>query len=432
MCVSHVGLYPLLLDLLKAIVGPLHATRLTAVAELVGALLASQSLHPADLARALPGLRTARARQGMRRVRRLYARPVVSSSVLTPRLLQAALRLGGADEALLVLDSTRCRRWEVFTLGVRWHGRVLPIAWSVLPYPWPKGRFTPTVTALLDRTLGCWPSDRPVHLVADRGFPSLKLFGCLERWRRQLPLGYTLRLRAGDWVRLAGGRSVRLATLLEELPVQPGVWRGLPAAYQHRSRHSAFGQLVLGCGLPTPPAHQRGPADRARRQARQQRRVAHLLSKGQAHAPATDPAWLLFTTDPTAGQAVAHYGGRFTTEGTYRDLKSWDLEAVAAQETDADHLDGLLGLAALTAVVQTALGAHAGRTADAAARARQQQWSTADRLSDFWRGRQVLGDRAHDWRPWLRAALPALAGQLRAPVPAVGQHPLPALTQEAA
>src|SRR3712207_9080459 len=66
-----------------------------------------------------------------------------SSETLTPRLVPAVLRLVPDQEVLLVLDSTRADRWEVFTLGVRYHGRVLPVAWSVLPYPWPKGQFTP-------------------------------------------------------------------------------------------------------------------------------------------------------------------------------------------------------------------------------------------------------------------------------------------------
>ncbi|MBI4493011.1 MAG: hypothetical protein HY690_09480 [Chloroflexi bacterium] len=45
--------------------------------------------------------------------------------------------------------------------GVRLHGRVQPVAWSLLPYPWPKGTFTATVIQVLDRTLGLWPTGRP-------------------------------------------------------------------------------------------------------------------------------------------------------------------------------------------------------------------------------------------------------------------------------
>src|SRR2546429_74207 len=71
----------------------------------------------------------------------------------------------------LALDSVRCGPWEVFTLGVAWHGRVLVVGWAVLPYPWPKGQFTPTVCRLVRQVAAAWPADRPAHLVADRAFP---------------------------------------------------------------------------------------------------------------------------------------------------------------------------------------------------------------------------------------------------------------------
>ncbi len=145
---------------------------------------------------------------------------MLSSHYLTPLLVRAGLRLVPDAEVLLVLDSTRADRWEVFTLGVRCHGRVLPVAWSVLPYPWPKGQFTPTVVALLERTLAAWPPDRPVHLVADRGFPSMALFQVLDTWRQQRPLGATIRLRAGDWIWLDNAQPAKVGELVRDL--RPG------------------------------------------------------------------------------------------------------------------------------------------------------------------------------------------------------------------
>lgn len=420
MCPSDPGAYLLLRELFNVVLGPLHAASRAAVAELGLAVLLAQSLHPADLARALPGLRATGARQGMRRVRRTLGRTLLTSVALTPRLLPLALRLVSAGEVALILDSTRCRRWEIFTLGVRCGGgRVLPVAWAILPYPWPKGQFTPTVLALLQRTLAVWPAERPVHLLADRGFPSLKLFRCLDDWRTRRLLNYTIRLRAGDWVRLAAGQAVMLAEL--EQGVEVGRWAWWPAAYQQRGRAGALAHLVLGRGEPVYPAHQRGPADQARRAARAARRRAHVLSKGQRRAPETDRVWALLTTTSTVAQGVAAYSHRFATEGTYRDLKSWDLEPVAGREADLAHLDGLVGVAALAYLVQAALGAVAGRTAEQAARARQRQWSTADRLSVFWRGRQVLHDRAHDWRPWLHRTAPRLV-RLFSPAPPTTTH----------
>jgi hypothetical protein len=412
--------YPLVADLVQLLLPGLHAASRQTLTALVWAVLRAQSLHPAELARAVPDLQTARARQAMRRVRRTLGRAWLGSAALTPWLLRAALRLTAAqhEPLTLVLDSTRLGRWELLTLGIGYHGRVLVVAWTILPYPTPKGTFTPAVLALLERLLAQWPPERAVHLVADRGFPSLGLFELLARHQQRLALGYTIRLRAGDWVWQAGqAQAVRTyydAVTLDE-------WQVLPAHYCRRTQAGPPAWLVVGQGTPVVARHQRGPADTARRARRLAQRQAYLRGKGQPHAPATDRVWALLTTEPAAATAVARYGERFATEPTYRDLKRWGLDAVAAQETSAPHLDGLVGLSVLSALLQMAIGVQAGRTTDAVARARQDQWSTTDRLSCFWRGRQVLHDHAHDWRSWLDNTLGALAHRLT-PDPPVALH----------
>lgn len=281
----------------------------------------------------------------------------LSSAVLTPLLIRAVLRLVRDGEIILVLDWTRCMTWDIFTLGVRLHGRVLPIAWECVPYPWPKRRFTSHVLTLLERTLAAWPTDRAVHLVADRGFPSLKLFRCLDKWRKTRPLGFTIRLRASDYVRVTDNVAVRLGDL--EQRVATGIWATAAASYQHRTTTASPALLVIGKGIPLLPPHQMGPADQERRAARAARRLAHLASKGQPAAAQTDRVWALLTTRPTWVAAVRTYTQRFATEGMYRDWKEWDLAAVVAHETDLTHLDGLVGLAALGYLIQAAIGAVA-------------------------------------------------------------------------
>ena len=433
MGVPDPAVYTLIVRFLQALLQPPHATSFAAVSALVWAVLCAQSLHPADLVRALPDLTTPHARQAFRRVRRGLKRTCLTSHYLTPLLVRAVLRLVPEAEVLLVLDSTRADRWEVFTLGVRCHGRVLPVAWSVLPYPWPTGQFTPTVVALLDRTLAVWPSARPVHLVADRGFPSMALFQVLDTWRQRRPLGATIRLRAGDWVWLDTTQPAKVGELVRDL--RPGQWRSWVACYPHCRPTAGPTRLVVGRGLPVYPRHQVGSADWARRQARATQRARHLRSKGQAGAVETDDIWCLLTTEATWPAAVTQYSGRFSTEGSYRDIKSWGWEAVVGREPDPAVVDGLTGLAVVSYLVQASIGAAAGRTRQAGARARQRQWTTTDRLSVFSRGRLVLHDRAYDWRPWLVTVLPALTQRLRSePQPSLPPTPLPhpCLRQEAA
>lgn len=408
MCHPAAEWYHLVGAIVTLALGTTHRSALTALVSGVVALLGAQSLHPAELARALPDLQTSRARQALRRVRRLVQRRWLGSVSLTPGLVRLARRLVPAGEVVLVLDSTRCGRWEVFTLGVRWRdvGRVLVVGWAILPYPWPKGQFTPTVLALLARVLRAWPTDRPLHLVADRGFPSLELLRTLAAWQQRLPLGYTIRLRAGDFVRLSDGQVKPVRTWMGG--VQPGEGTLLRAAYRRQAQTAPPNWLFVGRGLSVVGWHQSGPADERRRVERARARVAYLRRKRQAGAATTDHVWALLSTEADPAAITCRYAARFATEPTYRDLHGWGLEAVAQAEPDPQVVDGLVGLAALASLLQLALGLAAGTTADPAAVARQAQWSTTDRLSAFWRGRQVLHDRGHDWQPWLLATLAQL------------------------
>src|SRR5512141_591535 len=144
-------LYPLILLFLqglRGLDGRDHATALASLAHLVTALLVGQSLRPTALMRALLSPRPIPARQRYKRVERAWTRRWLSPAWLTPRLVRAALAIVARDAkgspttdlTHLALDSVRCGGWELFTLGMVWHGRVLPVGCAVLPYPWPKGQ----------------------------------------------------------------------------------------------------------------------------------------------------------------------------------------------------------------------------------------------------------------------------------------------------
>lgn len=429
--------YPLVLAWLNALEVGRHRTGRAALAALVTAVLVAQSLRPAALMRALLSPRPVPARQRYKRVARRLTSPWLTPEWLTPVLVRAALSaveptptgpLAGLTH--LALDSVRCGRWEVFTLGVVWQGRTLPVGWAVLPYPWPKGQFTPTVCRLIDQVAAVWPAERPVELVADRAFPSYDFFAAVERapWRT------TVRLQARHWVSLDGeARQARelLAGAAE------GRWTMRRGAYGSGAR-AVPGTLVVGRGLVVLPQHQRGDGSLRHRARRLGQRRQHAASKNKRRTAEADAWVILFTPDPPADAAPvpvatgpvwrrsqASYRQRWPIEGTYRDAQTgwdghhgWDLARQVARCADADAVARLVGLWALATLVQTWLGAQvAAPEAPAAVRQVAAQWTTTGRLSLWARGRFALTEPSGWLRPWVRATLAAGARRLAAPPP---------------
>jgi hypothetical protein len=438
-------LYPLIEAWMQALPAatPLHATALRALAHLVTALLVGQSLRPTALMRALSSPLPVPARQRYKRVARAWTRPWLSPAWLVPRLVPAALALVPPDQGgmtYLALDSVRCGAWEVFTLGVVWHARVLPVGWAVLPYPWPKGQFTPTVCALIRQVAAVWPAERPVHLVADRGFPSRQFLWTL----RQVRWGWTVRLRATHTVSLAGQRHVVRSLLAA---ASRDGWTAQTAQYGHGPQ-ALPGTLVIGQGLAVLPWHQHGPASVHQRVAQYGRRQAHLARKHPRQRPdaarQTDPWVVLFTRHPTWLAAVRSYDQRWATEGSYRDAQGgwdgqhgWDLEVTLARLTDAVVVERVVGLWALGALVQTWVGHRLGQPSAAApVPLLRREWTTTGRLSVWTRGQFALTDASGRFRPWLRQILTAGAHRLAsAPLPV--HHSVPdstplAMTPQAA
>jgi hypothetical protein len=423
-------LYPAVEAWLQSLGAFGHAAGLSSVAQVVTAVLIGQSLRVGGVARTLLSAPEVAARHRYRRVRRVVTGARLRSTDLTPWLVRAALVL--VDDAVphLAMDTVRCGPWEVITVGVVWHGRVLPVGWEVVPYPWPRGQFTPAVLRLLWRVAASWPAERRPHLVADRGFPSLKLFRTLE----QLGWGWTVRLRVKLNVGVAG--EVRaLADLLASH--QPGRWTGQAITYG-TGRQRVAGRLVIGRGdaLRLLPRHQANPGSLRQRAHQQATRVRELRGKHPgrraSQAAPTDGWVLLFTSHATWLDASRSYARRWATEGSYRDAQGgydgqhgWDLEPTLAREADAHVVDRLVGLWALGAAIQTALGDRLTRPdappAVAQARAR---WTTTDRLSVWMRGRFALMDPFGHLRPVILAALHDTAQRLRdAPTPTVSHHP---------
>jgi hypothetical protein len=389
---------------------------LSGLAHLVTALLVGQSLRPSALMRALLSPSPVPARQRYKRVARAWSRPWLSPAWLGPRLIPAVLALIAADATdrssaavtHLALDSVRCGPWEVFTLGVIWHGRVLPIGWAVLSYPWPKGQFTPTVLGLIRQVAAAWPAERPVHLVADRAFPSRAVFRQLKR----LHWGWTIRLRAASWVSLAGQRQ-GVRSVLAQSHFQG--WTTYQLAQYASGPHEPLGTLVVGRGLLVLPQHQCGPASlriRFELHGRRQAHVAHKHPHQRPDASRETDAWLvLFTSQADWLTATASYARRWAIEGSYRDAQGawdgrhgWDLESVLTRLTDAVTVERVVGLWALGSLMQTWVGAQLTlRTAGPVPHTIQHEWTTTGRLSVWARGRCALTEPSGRLRPWLEA-----------------------------
>lgn len=421
--------YPLLVDWLQAVGGPPHATALHTLAHLLTALLVGQSLRSATLMRALLSLEGGSARQGYRRVARAWTRPWLTPAWLTPRLVRAAVRLVAPDgpgptagQRHLALDSVRCGRWEVFVLGLVWHGRVLPVGWAVLSYPWPKRRFTPTVCALVRQVAQAWPAAAPPpHLLGDRAFPSRRLFQTLGA----VGWGYSVRLRAKSWVTV-GSQAQWVRALLAT--AQVGRWTTLAATYGS-GPDAIAGTLVIGRGLPVVPWHQANPGSARHRAAQQRKRLQHLRTKhrrAQPDASAETAAWVvLFTTHAAWPAATASYRRRWAIEGSYRDAQSgwdgqhgWDLEPVLARLPTAAHVERVVGLWALGALVQTWVGVQVSEpSAPAPVRGVVRQWTTTGRLSVWAAGQLALTEPSGRLRAWLPTTLTAGAQRLARPAP---------------
>lgn len=428
---SPLELYPLVVVWLQALGVTVHPTALVALAQLVTALLAHQSLRPSALMRALLSPMDVPAAQRYRRVRRSWERPWLTSAWLTPYLVRAVLALLAPPSGWtvhLALDSVRCGRWEVFTLGVVWSGRVVPVGWAVLPYPWPKRRFTPTVCVLLRQVAVAWPCDVSAHLVADRAFPSRALFQTL----RTVGWGWTLRVQAHHWVTVRSQAQWARALLAG---AQVGAWTVYAGTFGS-GRDAIPGHLVVGRGLVVLPAHQRTAGSLRHRAQQFARRQQHVTSKHRRQAPdaaqETDRWVILFTSHPGPAAscrpaATGSYRRRWSTEGSYRDAQGgwdgqhgWDLEPVLTRARDAGHVERLVGLWALGTLLQTWIGQQVGLpTVPPPVAAVVAQWTTTGRLSVWARGQFALQDRRGHLRDWLIATLTAGAQHIAAAPPPV-------------
>lgn len=411
------GLYDMILlwlDILR--IFP-HQTARRAFAQHLAAVLAAQNLRSARRMRALPSALPVPARQRFRRTARALDRAALSLAPITAALVRAVLALvpPAADgRTTLALDGVRCGRWEILTLGVVWHGRALPVAWEVLPFPWPRGSYTPLTCSLIARLAAVWPAERPVVLVADRGFPSKALFATLVT----VGWDWIVRLQSRNWVTTA--TYTGLVRGLLPSAGAAGSWAAYPGHFASGTQ-AVPGQIIVGKPQRWIPGHQRGAASAAVRQRQQERRLAHVLTKHRGRtpqAPLTDGWVILFTSLRDADQARRQYRQRWAIESSFRDAQGgwdgrhgWDLEATVSRQRSAERVAGVATLWAWASLVQVWIGAHV-TSGPAPIQQAAAGWTTTARVSVWTQGHLALTDPHGTFTAFIQAVMNHGAAQL--------------------
>ena len=379
-----------------------HCTVVATVAFVILCLLVSQRLNPAALARAIPAEEKGSARSRLRRMRRCWYGPDLPHDTLTPRLVRAALALLPHDASVVVaLDTTRVLPWEIWQAGIVYAGHTLPVAWAVIPYPWPKGRFRETTLALVDQLAATFPNGRSWVLVADRGFPSAVLFARLL----QRKVGWTVRLRLSDWAEVAGIYAM-VRDHLEAGRLRAGERVRARIGRDSKDQPTVEAWIVVNNQIATPPLHKQNPGTQREREARAKAHAKHLDQKGRKSRPPSDLAkkyaqtWVLFTTAPTLNAAVGEYAARMTIEQTFRDWHhGWGVRETASALTEETAVARLVGIVSLAYHLQILLGVRFSR--DPRGRERRLQWTVTDRVSYFWCAQHLFTDPGADWSSWL-------------------------------
>ncbi|HVA89132.1 MAG TPA: transposase [Chloroflexota bacterium] len=386
----------------KSFLNGTHRTVLSTVAWVILCLLVAQRLNPAALARAIPAEEPGSGRSRLRRAQRWWSGPDLSRETLTPRLIRAALALLPTSGVIITaLDTTRVGAWEIWQAGIVFAGHTLPVAWAVMPYPWPKGRFRETTLALVTQLGTAFPPGHRWVLVADRGFPSVALFAQLLAQKTE----WTVRLRLSDWVEVDGVYAM-VRDHLETGRLRAGERIRARMGRGTHSQPFVDAWIVANNVIATPPTHKQNVGTQREREARAKAHAKHLAQKGRKSRPPSTLAqkyaqtWVLFTTAAAVETAVAQYAARMAIEQTFRDWHhGWGLRAAAAALTEETAVARMVGIVCLAYRLHVELGVRF--SLDTRGQARRAQWTVTNRVSFFWCAQHLMTDPGADWSAWL-------------------------------
>jgi Transposase DDE domain len=384
-------------------VGQTHRTGGRTVAWAVLCIVVAQRVTPAALARALPHEQAGSGRSCLRRVRRWWQGPALEQVEISPQLIRQALRVQSVSQAIVVaMDTTRVGPWEVWVAGIVVDGRTLPIGWAVIPYPWPKGRYRATTLALVAQLQEAFPADVRWSLVADRGFPSAALFARL----RAGGTDFSIRLRLGDWVRVAGV----YAKVLDHLAagrLRVGHRAVATVGHGQPTQPLVRGWVVISAAVAAPPLHKQNPGTQRERLVRARHHARHRQhQRGRKTTPPSALAqryaqtWVLFSTAPTKALAVREYACRMAIEETFRDWHHhWAVRAATVSLPTEAMVTRLIGIVCIAYTLQMLVGYQV--SCPPTAQRRRAQWTVTGRISWFWCSQRVFTDPGYDWSTWL-------------------------------
>jgi hypothetical protein len=306
---------------MQVLLPDIHATRVATVALFAAGILWAGQVTLLRVAAVLPV--AARDPSTERRLRRFLANPRVRVATLWEPLLPTLLAGLGRQTLVFVFDPTPYRTCAtILCLGVVWRGRILPVAWEVMPQQtaWPEP-LVPVLERLLRAVAAVLPPGSTATLVADRGLvgPAILDAASAVGWH------VVLRLRAGAGeetrVRLGDGPEQRVA----ELPTGPGQRFCAPAA------------IFKDAGW----------------------RTGFLTIRWDATAK--EP-WVLFSDQPGGADRVREYRRRAHAEATYADVKGRGFGLERSKVSAPERIERLVLALHLALWWAFALGAHVIRT----------------------------------------------------------------------
>lgn len=308
-------LYDTLVGLLSQHRNWLDVRHMKTLAWMMVGLLMSDSIHLSEWAPWVES-RAVQAQSTERRFARFLHNDRIEANALYGPLIRQALADWGAETLYLALDTSMLwNRYCLIRLSLIYRGRAVPLVWTVLEH----ASSSVTLAAyreLLDQAdllLPVYPSV-PIVFLADRGFADTALMRYLTD---SLGWHWHIRIKSSFWV-YRKGREATKVSRITLLPGQALFWHDVRVTAQH------YGPVHLAL----------------------------------AHHRERQEQWRVLSDLPTSLETFDAYGLRFDIEESFLDDKSNGFQLESSQLDDAQVLERLCFVLAMTTLFLVCQGAE--------------------------------------------------------------------------